>query len=158
MGSVIAQNEVKILCEKLRSGKKSIVFTNGCFDILHRGHAEYLTKAKSLGDVLFVGINSDSSVRKIKGEKRPIVPEEDRATLLAMLCAVDYVVLFDEETPQKLISEIIPNVLVKGADWSVENIVGKDIVEANGGRVATVELVANRSTTNIIERVLERYR
>ena len=158
MGKVILRSELSELCNQLKRQKKITVFTNGCFDILHRGHVEYLSKAKQLGDVLFVGVNSDSSMKRIKGEKRPIIPEDDRSTILAHLNPVDYVVLFEEDTPQNLIAEILPNVLVKGADWNVENIVGKNVVEANGGRVATIELVANRSTTNIIERVLERYR
>ena len=158
MGTVIARNTINQLREQLKHEKKKIVFTNGCFDILHRGHIEYIAKAKQLGDVLFIGVNSDSSCRRIKGEKRPIVPEDDRAFLLSSLLFVDYVVLFDEDTPANIIKEILPDVLVKGADWSKKNIVGKDVVEANGGAVATIDFVPNRSTTNIVERILERYR
>jgi len=124
---------------------------------LHRGHVEYLAKAKELGDVLIVGLNSDSSVKQIKGDGRPIVSQEDRAFILSNLAFVDYVVIFDEPTPYELISKIIPDVLVKGNDWAIEDVVGRDIVEANGGRVVLVELTPNRSTTNIIKTILERF-
>jgi len=157
VGKIILQNEISDVAKTFHAQNKKIVFTNGCFDILHRGHVEYLTKAKQHGDVLIVGVNTDASVKKIKGEKRPLVPEDDRAILLAALSCVDFVVLFGDETPQQLIEKIIPDVLVKGADWNVNNIVGKEIVEANGGRVATIELVQNRSTTSIVEKILERY-
>ena len=158
MGVVITQEEISSIRKKLKDKSNKIVFTNGCFDIVHRGHVEYLTKAKQLGDVLFVGINSDASCKRIKGEKRPIVSESDRAFLLSSLIPVDYVALFDEDTPFNLISKILPDILVKVADWSVENIVGKDIVEKNGGSVATITFVPNRSTTNIVDRILELYR
>jgi rfaE bifunctional protein nucleotidyltransferase chain/domain len=157
MGKVVSQEEIILVREQLRGEKKKVVFTNGCFDILHRGHVEYLSRAKTIGDVLVVGVNTDVSVRRIKGEKRPIVPEDDRATLLAALAVVDFVVLFTEETPLHLIEKIIPDILVKGADWDIENVVGKKIVEEHGGEVRTIEFIPNRSTTNIIERVLERY-
>ncbi|MBM4165979.1 MAG: D-glycero-beta-D-manno-heptose 1-phosphate adenylyltransferase [Ignavibacteria bacterium] len=158
MGKIIAHNEIAFLCREMKKSGKVIVFTNGCFDILHRGHIEYLSKAKQFGDVLIIGINTDASIKKIKGEKRPIVSEEDRAFVLSSLACVDYVVMFDEETPLNLIAKILPDVLVKGADWNKENIVGKDIVEENGGRVATIEFLPNRSTTNMIERILTLYR
>jgi D-beta-D-heptose 7-phosphate kinase/D-beta-D-heptose 1-phosphate adenosyltransferase len=116
-----------------------------------------LSRAKAIGDVLVVGVNTDVSVRRIKGEKRPIVSEDDRAALLAALAVVDFVVLFTEMTPLHLIEKIIPDILVKGADWDIENVVGKNIVEEHGGEVRTIEFIPNRSTTNIIERVLERY-
>ncbi len=157
MGKIISIDEILEIKDKLKKEGKKIVFTNGCFDILHRGHIEYLSKAKELGDVLIVGLNSDSSVRQIKGEGRPIIPQEDRAIILASLHFVDYVVIFEEPTPYELISKIVPDVLVKGSDWSPENVVGRDIVEANGGKVVLIELTPNRSTTNIIKTVLERF-
>ncbi len=157
MGKIVSIDEIVEIRDKLKKEGKKIVFTNGCFDILHRGHVEYLAKAKGLGDVLIVGLNSDSSVRQIKGEGRPIVPQEDRAIILSSLHFVDYVVIFEEQTPYELISKIVPDVLVKGSDWSPENVVGKDIVEANGGEVVLIELTPNRSTTNIIKTVLERF-
>jgi D-beta-D-heptose 7-phosphate kinase/D-beta-D-heptose 1-phosphate adenosyltransferase len=137
---------------------KSVVFTNGCFDILHAGHVDYLAKAKECGDVLILGLNSDKSVRSIKGEKRPIVPEAERAFILSNLKSVDYVALFDEDTPFEIISAIIPDVLVKGADWPIDQIVGRDIVESNGGEVKTIKFVNQVSTTNIIKTILERYK
>ena len=155
MGKVVNIDEMKTIRESLHSQRKTVVFTNGVFDIIHRGHIEYLSKAKALGDVLIVGMNSDDSVRRIKGDKRPVVLQNDRAYVLSNLCPVDYVCLFTEDTPFQLISALLPDVLVKGADWKIENIVGKDVVEQSGGRVATIEYVPNRSTTNIIERILE---
>ena len=132
MGKVVNINEIVQIVKELKSEGKKVVFTNGCFDILHRGHVEYLAKAKELGDVLIVGLNSDSSVKQIKGDGRPIVSQEDRAFILSNLAFVDYVVIFDEPTPYELISKIIPDVLVKGNDWAIEDVVGRDIVEANG--------------------------
>jgi rfaE bifunctional protein nucleotidyltransferase chain/domain len=157
MGRVIAINDLKSIRQKLKQEKKKVVFTNGCFDIIHRGHVDYLTKAKALGDVLIVAVNTDASVRRIKGERRPIVDEDDRANIVASLSPVDYVCFFDEDTPYDLISAIVPDVLIKGADWTVDDIVGKDIVEQNGGRVATISFLPNRSTSNIIQRIVERY-
>jgi len=157
MGRIVSIDEIVQIKNKLKSEGKKIVFTNGCFDILHRGHVEYLAKAKELGDVLIVGLNSDSSVRQIKGEGRPIVPQEDRAFILSNLVSVDYVVIFDELTPYNLISKILPDVLVKGSDWAIEDVVGRDIVESSGGRVVLMELTPNRSTTNIIKTILERF-
>jgi len=157
MGKVVNINEIVQIVKELKSEGKKVVFTNGCFDILHRGHVEYLAKAKELGDVLIVGLNSDSSVKQIKGDGRPIVSQEDRAFILSNLAFVDYVVIFDEPTPYELISKIIPDVLVKGNDRAIEDVVGRDIVEANGGRVVLVELTPNRSTTNIIKTILERF-
>ncbi|MBI3755413.1 MAG: D-glycero-beta-D-manno-heptose 1-phosphate adenylyltransferase [Deltaproteobacteria bacterium] len=139
----------------VRKRGKTIVFTNGCFDIIHAGHVRYLNKAKSLGDILVIGLNSDSSVRKIKGEKRPIVPQRERAEVLSGLEAVDYVVLFNEPTPIKLIKTVLPDILVKGADWASHEIVGADIVKAAGGKIKRVKLVEGRSTTNIIKKILE---
>lgn len=139
-----------------REGKR-IVFTNGCFDLLHPGHIHTLTQAKALGDVLVVGINSDASVKKLKGEKRPILNEQERTSVLAALEAVDYVTIFNEETPLALIRLLQPDVLVKGGDWSVETVVGKEEVEARGGRVALIPYQAGASTTGIIERIVAAY-
>jgi rfaE bifunctional protein nucleotidyltransferase chain/domain len=133
------------------------VFTNGVFDIIHRGHVEYLSEAKSLGDVLIVGLNSDTSVRIIKGEKRPIVGQENRAYVLANLKPVDFVVIFDEDNPLNLIKTILPDILVKGADWVEDSIIGADIVKQNGGSVKRIKFVENNSSTNIIEEILKRF-
>jgi D-beta-D-heptose 7-phosphate kinase/D-beta-D-heptose 1-phosphate adenosyltransferase len=147
---------VTIIEEEKARGKK-IVFTNGCFDLLHAGHVKYLQKARTLGDLLILGLNSDASVRRLKGEKRPLIGEEERAHILAALDCIDYVVLFDEDTPIKLIMALKPYVLAKGGDYTPAGVVGKDIVEGYGGRVELVNFVDGKSTTNIIERVLERY-
>ena len=138
---------------KLKKEGKKVVFTNGCFDILHRGHIECLRKAKSFGDVLIVGLNSDSSVRKIKGGKRPILSQNDRAEILASLEMVDYVLIFSEETPKKIIASLVPDVLVKGGDYRKDKIVGRDIVESSGGRVIRVKQIPGRSTRNIIKKI-----
>lgn len=130
-----------------------IVFTNGCFDILHRGHVEYLSKAASYGDVLIVGLNSDASVRRIKGESRPVQNEDSRALILASLQFVSKVVLFDEDTPYNLIKLVQPDVLVKGADYKPEEIVGYDIVAAKGGQIITIDLVEGYSTTEILDKI-----
>lgn len=156
MGRVVTLGELLPLRKGLRTAGKRVVFTNGVFDILHRGHVEYLAKARELGDVLVVGVNSDASVRRIKGERRPIVAEGDRAFLLSHLDCVDAVVLFGEDTPGALIDALVPDVLVKGADWKIQDIVGRETVENAGGRVATIDVVPDRSTTGIIERILER--
>lgn len=147
---------LKIRERAKREGKK-IIFTNGCFDILHRGHIEYLEEAKKLGDILIVGLNSDESVKKIKGEKSPIVPEEDRAFVLSALGCVDYVCIFDQETPEQLIKNLVPDVLVKGGDWEKENVVGKEFVEESGGEVFTIEEIEGKSTKKIIQTIIERY-
>ena len=130
-----------------------IVFTNGCFDILHRGHIEYLSKAKSLGDILIVGLNSDNSVRRIKGSDRPLQDETSRALILASLKFIDYVVLFNEDTPYKLIKKIQPDILVKGSDYKPEDIVGYDIVKSKGGKVKTIEFAEGFSTTSLIDKL-----
>ncbi len=136
----------------LRGKGKKIVFTNGCFDILHVGHVDYLSKARRLGDVLVVGLNTDSSVKKVKGEGRPINKELDRAKVLAALSSVDYVTLFGEPTPEKLIMKLKPDLLVKGGDWKVKDIVGGDFVTKNGGKVKNIPFIKGYSTTSIIER------
>ena len=132
---------------------KKLVFTNGCFDILHLGHIDYLSKAKSFGDKLIIGLNTDISVRKIKGENRPITNENSRATILASLLFVDAVILFDEETPRELIKFVQPDVLIKGSDYKIENIVGNDIVKANGGKIETLDLLEGYSTSIIEEKI-----
>lgn len=141
---------------RLRTAGKTLVFTNGAFDILHAGHVSYLEFARGQGDALCVGLNSDSSVRRYKGERRPINNQQDRARVLAALACVDYVVIFDEDEPRDLIAEILPDVLVKGADWA-HYVSGRDIVEAHGGRVVLADLLKGRSTTNVIQRVLEAF-
>lgn len=143
---------------KLKKENKKVVFTNGCFDILHAGHVDYIIKAKEKGDILIVAINSDSSMKRIKGTSRPIVPQNERAFIISNLKSVDFVVIFEEDTPYEIITKLVPDILVKGEDWSIENIVGKDIVEANGGKVETIKFVNNQSTTNIIKTVLERFK
>jgi rfaE bifunctional protein nucleotidyltransferase chain/domain len=133
---------------------KVVVFTNGCFDILHRGHVEYLEKASQLGDTLIVGLNSDASARRLKGKGRPLVPQGDRAHILAALTMVDYVTIFDEDTPWELIKIVKPDVLVKGGDYKLEDIVGREFVERRGGRVLTIPLLPGRSTTEIIDKMI----
>ena len=142
---------------RLKKEGKKVVFTNGCFDILHPGHVDYLNKAKALGDVLILGLNSDSSIKRIKGEKRPVLNQDERAAITSNLKAVDYVVIFEEDDPFNIISYLIPDVLVKGADWSLDKIIGRDVVEANGGEVKAIQFVTDQSTTNIIKKVLSLY-
>ena len=153
MGRVVSRDDVKKLVVEARGGERTVVFTNGCFDLLHRGHVDLLGKARSLGDVLVVGINTDASVRRLKGSSRPWTPEEDRAAVIAALASVDLVVLFEEDTPLELIREIGPDVLVKGADYRVEEVVGADHVRASGGRVELVPLTEGRSTTTLVEKL-----
>ena len=155
--NILNRSEMVLVRKELKIEGKKVVFTNGCFDILHAGHVDYLSKAKALGDILIVGMNSDASIRNIKGPLRPIIPESERAALVAGLKAVDYVTLFDENTPGVLIDELVPDILVKGADWSIENIVGRERVEANGGEVKTITFVSQQSTSKIINTILERY-
>jgi D-beta-D-heptose 7-phosphate kinase/D-beta-D-heptose 1-phosphate adenosyltransferase len=140
-----------------RSRGKRVVFTNGCFDLLHVGHVKYLQKARGLGDLLIVGLNSDASVRRLKGERRPLIEESERAHILAALDCIDFVVLFDEDTPLRVIEALLPSVLVKGGDYRVEEVVGRELVEANGGRVELVPFVDGKSTTRIIEKILASY-
>ncbi len=141
-----------ILCE-LKSQGNTVVFTNGCFDILHSGHAKYLAESRKLGDFLVVGLNSDSSVRRLKGPSRPVNTEEDRAFVLDSLKSVDFVTFFDEDTPLELITALRPDVLVKGGDYTEDNIVGADFVKSIGGKVLTIPLVAGKSTTSVINRL-----
>lgn len=139
----------------VKAGGKKIVFTNGCFDILHIGHVDYMERARSLGDFLVVGLNTDASVSRLKGPNRPVQKESSRARVMASLEFVDAVILFDEPTPFELISAILPDILVKGDDYSVETIVGADVVIANGGKVETIPLVKGYSTTSIINKIKE---
>jgi rfaE bifunctional protein nucleotidyltransferase chain/domain len=150
-------SEIVELRARLRKSGKKVVFTNGCFDILHVGHVRYLREARNLGDALIVGINSDRSVREIKGESRPIMPEIERAEVISALACVDFAVIFDDPTPREIIDALVPDVLVKGADWGVSEIVGRDTVENAGGVVLNIPLVQGSSTTEIIRKVLERF-
>ena len=147
---------IKELREHRASGKQ-IVFTNGCFDILHAGHIRYLAAAKSEGDILVVGLNSDISVKAIKGDKRPIIPQDQRAAVLAGLGCVDYVTIFHEPDPMKLIRALVPDVLIKGEDWAESDIIGADIVTQHGGRVVRASVVPNLSTSQIIEKIINTY-
>jgi rfaE bifunctional protein nucleotidyltransferase chain/domain len=152
MKNVLARNEVKsfITLWRERHKGKQIIFTNGCFDLLHVGHIRYLSEARALGDFLFVGLNSDSSVRKLKGCHRPIQNENDRAEILSSLKPVDVTCIFSEETPLELIKQVRPDVLVKGGDWKKENIVGSEFVESYGGKILSLQFVDGKSTTSLI--------
>jgi D-beta-D-heptose 7-phosphate kinase/D-beta-D-heptose 1-phosphate adenosyltransferase len=153
---ILTRDAMKTEMAALHAAGKKVVFTNGAFDILHLGHLTYMTFARQQGDCLIVGLNSDASVKRYKGDKRPIVPQQERATMLAGLKCVDYVVIFDEDEPKELIAHLLPDVLVKGEDWA-HYVSGREVVEANGGRVILAKLVAGRSTTNIIKKVVEAY-
>ncbi len=154
---VKARRELLRIINDLKAEGKRIVFTNGCFDLLHIGHVRYLEEAKALGDVLVVGVNSDASVRKLKGPRRPILPEAERAEILSGLGCVDYITLFDEMDPLKLITSLRPNVLVKGGDWTKEQSVGKEVVERSGGEVVIIPFVKGASTSSLIETILKKY-
>jgi len=152
---IFSLNELKDVLGLYRNTGGRIVFTNGCFDIMHAGHAEYLEEARSMGDVLIVAINSDASVRRLKGPKRPVIGQQDRALMLAALASVDYVVVFEEDTPYELIKVLQPDLLVKGGDWAPDQIVGADIVLAKGGGVMSLPFRPGLSTTTIIARIRE---
>lgn len=152
MGSVVSASSLEKELQHLRQQNKKIVFTNGCFDLLHVGHVRYLQQARSLGDILVVGINTDASVKKLKGPSRPIQNEADRAEILSALSCVDYVAHFSEDTPLELIKKVLPDILVKGGDWKPENIVGSDVVLARGGKVQSLQFIDGRSTTSLIEK------
>ncbi len=154
MGTVVDLRTLLRIRRELRRRRKTVVFTNGTFDILHRGHVEYLAAARREGDVLVVGLNSDASIRRIKGPCRPINPARDRACVLASVGSVDYVCVFGEDTPARLIGRLIPDVLVKGSDWNTKDIVGADVVQRHGGKVKRVRLTPGRSTTGMILRIL----
>ena len=153
--SIHSRDAIAREARRLQASGKKVVFTNGCFDVLHLGHLDLLTRARALGDALVVAINSDSSVRRLKGPKRPVFPENERGEILSALSMVDYVCTFDEDTPLEAILEIRPDILVKGADWT-NNIVGSREVESWGGKVVALPLIEGQSTTGIIERVLDR--
>ena len=150
---LVKRSDLPALLRRLRRRRKKIVFTNGVFDLLHRGHVEYLAKARAEGDLLIVGLNRDSSVRKLKGPGRPIQSENDRAIILLALRSVDYVVLFGEATPERVISEIKPDVLVKGADYTLKDIVGAKVVKSCGGKVVRVRLSRGRSSSKLLTRL-----
>ena len=153
MGKIISQEElIQATAREKRAGRR-VVFTNGCFDLIHPGHVRCLAEARALGDVLVVAINSDRSVRGNKGPERPLVNEQDRAEVIAALASVDYVTIFDEPTPRELISRVLPSVLVKGADWALDQVAGREEVEAAGGRVVSIPLASGYSTTNIVQRI-----
>ena len=153
MGKIVSQDELVKITAREKSAGRQVVFTNGCFDLLHPGHVRCLAEARALGDVLVVAVNSDRSVRGNKGPERPLVPEQDRAEVLAALASVDYVAIFDEPTPRELIARVLPNILVKGADWAPEQVAGRDEVVAAGGRVISVPLAPGYSTTNLVQRI-----
>ncbi len=150
-------NELKKSLDKLKSEGKKIVFTNGCFDIIHHGHTQYLFDAKSLGDILIVATNSDSSVRRLKGKEHPIITLYQRQKVLDALKPVDFVTFFDEDTPYNLIKTLLPDILVKGGDWKPEEIVGSDIVLKNGGKVKSLTFVEGISTTKIVQKIIKEY-
>ncbi|NWF89288.1 MAG: D-glycero-beta-D-manno-heptose 1-phosphate adenylyltransferase [Ignavibacteriaceae bacterium] len=157
MSFVKSQEEIKSLRNLFKQQNKKVVFTNGVFDLIHAGHVDYLTKAKALGDILIVGMNTDDSVKRIKGDKRPILKQNERAFIISNIKAVDYVVLFDEDTPGRIIDELIPDILVKGADWSIDKIVGRETVEKHGGEVIAIEFVNDQSTSKIIDSIKSKY-
>jgi rfaE bifunctional protein nucleotidyltransferase chain/domain len=157
MSKLLSLNDLKKVVDGLHGEGKCIVFTNGCFDILHAGHCRYLADARGLGDVLVVGLNSDRSMARIKGSLRPIIEQRQRAEVLAALACVDYIVLFDEDNPERLIRTIGPDVLVKGADWPESQIIGADFVKSRGGRVERVAIWPAISTSIIIERIRRRF-
>lgn len=151
------REDLQRILENLKANGKRIVFTNGCFDLFHIGHLRYLEKAKALGDLLVVGINNDSSVQRLKGPERPILPLAERMEILSGLECVDYVIAFDESTPLELISFLRPTLLVKGGDWTKETTVGREVVEGLGGEVVILPFLEGNSTTNIIQTILKRY-
>jgi D-beta-D-heptose 7-phosphate kinase/D-beta-D-heptose 1-phosphate adenosyltransferase len=153
MEKILVRKDLKAKIDAAKKAGNIIIFTNGCFDIIHAGHTHYLAKAKSLGDLLVVAVNSDASVRRIKGEKRPLVPEDERAEVIAALGCVDFVVIFDEPDPQALVDLLRPDVLVKGGDWREEDVIGRESVASWGGKVVIIPHKKGLSTTNIVERI-----
>ena len=154
MGRIVSQEELLQRVGRQSRGSRRIVFTNGCFDLLHPGHIRLLEEARSLGDALVVGLNSDASVRRVKGPTRPLTPESERAEILAALASVNFVVIFDESTPREIIFRLLPDVLVKGADWGANEIVGREEVEQAGGKVVSIPLQPGYSTTGILQKVV----
>lgn len=163
MNKILSRNDLRERVAQLKGEGKRIVFTNGCFDILHIGHVRYLEEAKGLGDILVLALNSDASVRSIKGPLRPVVPQDERAYIMASLEVVDYVTIFDEETPLTLIEDIAPDILVKGGDWTPDTVVGRETVAQQGGRVVIIPQISESSTgtaastTGVIDRILRTY-
>ena len=153
-GKIRGLGELVEIVRQRRARGHSVVFTNGCFDLIHRGHTRFLQQARELGDLLIVGLNSDASVRGLKGPSRPVLSQEERSEVLSALASVDYVVIFEEADPGRTIAALQPDVLVKGADWTKEEVVGREAVEGRGGRVVTIPLVEGSSTTGIIQRIL----
>ena len=158
MSRIKTREEIKKIRTQFKSEGKKVVFTNGVFDLIHSGHVDYLVKAKEMGDVLILALNTDSSVKRIKGNKRPILEQNERAFIVSNLKPVDYVTFFEEDTPAEIISDLIPDVLVKGADWAIDKIVGREAVEANGGEVKNIKFINDQSTSNIINIIKERYK
>ena len=156
--TVLELEELKKIISMAKSTDKKVVFTNGCFDIIHGGHIEFLQKAKSMGDILVVGLNTDQSVKKLKGENRPIKNEKERANILAALKYIDYITLFSETTPEKLIREIKPDILVKGNDYKIDEVVGREIVEGYGAKVELIPIVEGHSTTNTLAKIIEKHK
>ncbi len=157
MNKLQTTKQIEKTLEQLKKERKTIAFTNGCFDILHAGHVSYLEKAKNFADILIVGLNSDTSIKRLKGVKRPINSERDRAIILCGLSCVDYVVIFEEDTPIKLIKTIKPDILIKGADWKEKAVAGCDFIKSYGGKCQFIDLLDNHSTTKIIEKILNEY-
>jgi len=157
MGRVLSREALASESLRLRGEGRSLVFTNGVFDLLHVGHLRYLRLARALGDALAVGLNADACVKRLKGDKRPILPEAERAELLAALTCVDYVCIFEEDDPRALIKIVVPQILVKGGDWPIDKILGRDTVEAAGGKVLSLPFVEGRSTTAIVRDIAEKY-
>jgi D-beta-D-heptose 7-phosphate kinase/D-beta-D-heptose 1-phosphate adenosyltransferase len=157
MNKILERNALKDKLEELRKKGKKIAFTNGCFDILHVGHVRYLREAKKTADVLVLALNSDSSVRSLKGEKRPLMNEKERAEILAALEFIDFVTIFQELTPLELINYLKPDILIKGGDWPEEKVVGREEIKKWGGRVAIIPEVEGKSTTNIVEKIKKLY-
>lgn len=153
MGKIVSQDELILLMTREKRNGRRLVFTNGCFDLMHPGHVRCLAEARRLGDLLVVAVNSDASVRRNKGTGRPLVPEHDRAEVVAALASVDYVTIFDESTPQQIIGHLLPDVLVKGADWAADDIVGREEVEASGGKVVRIAIAPGYSTTQLLEKI-----
>ena len=154
---IVAAAPLSLVLQQEQAKGKKIVFTNGCFDILHQGHVRYLYEARQAGDLMVMGVNSSDSIRRLKGPKRPINPLDERMEILASLYFVDYVTSFEEDTPLELITQLQPDILIKGGDWDISTIVGREIVEARGGKVFNLPLVEGKATTGTIERILERY-
>jgi len=157
LGKIVTRSEAAVASAGLKAAGKTLVFTNGVFDLLHVGHLRYLTQARGLGDALMVGLNADACVKRLKGELRPILPEAERAELLAGLACVDYVCLFEEDDPRELIKAVVPGLLVKGGDWPIDKILGRDTVGAAGGKVMSLPFVEGRSTTTIVQDIARKF-